>query len=91
MIIYTDDTNVWEQVIRQSYYQHKQTTVTLQGDHQIFIKDTDGSALFVAVSIYHQANEDEMVRLIKLGVNVYIYNNKLLQNLSYNIKYITLE
>ena len=57
MIIYTDDTNVWEQVIRQSYSQHEQITVTLQGDHQIFIKDTDESALFVAISVYPQTSK----------------------------------
>ena len=57
MIIYTDDVNVWEQVIRKLYAHHKQTTVTLQGGHQIFIKDKDDSALFVAVSVYPQTSK----------------------------------
>ena len=57
MIIYTDDANVWEQVIRQLYSQHKQTTVTLQGGHQIFIKDKDDSTLFLAISVYAQTNK----------------------------------
>ena len=57
MIIYTDDANVWEQVIRQLYSQHKQTTVTLPGGHQIFIKDKEDSTLFVAISVYAQTNK----------------------------------
>ena len=61
MIIYTDDVNVWEQVIRKLYAHHKQTTVTLQGGHQIFIKDKDDSALLICssqcISPNKQAND----------------------------------
>ena len=54
LIIYTEDTNAWEQAIREQYSAYEQHTVALQGGHQITIRRKDNGALSIVVSVYPQ-------------------------------------